>query len=433
MQINNKPVIAALDLGSSKVTLLLAEVNSHGFNILAKSTVHHTGVKQGSIINISKTSEAILKAKKEVESQSSHEAKSVYVSVGGLNIKSFTSNGLAAVEDNEVTSREIHNVLKTAKAVPFKDDRQIIHALPKEYNLDGQGEIQNPIGMQGIRLEAQVHLITAFKTVFPNMMTAIENAGLLVKEFVLQAYASSFSVLSEQEKELGVCLVEMGGGTCEWITFKNGAVTDTGAVALGGINFTNDISYGLRTPSHEAEKIKLQFGTCSPDPENIDESFEVSDVSGSTTRAVMVNQLSEIISPRAMETLRLLISDVKKNGHGSKELTAGFVLTGGASQLKGLDNFAQKQFDEPIRVAYPKEVPQVGESLMDSSFSCALGLLKYASTQMAVPSLAQERAIRFKNKASHSLTETKALQVTNKESEEKEMTFAQQFKEFIGL
>ena len=260
----SKPTVVALDLGSSKVTILVAELSSEGYKIIGRSTVFHTGVKQGSIVSISKTTEAIAKAKREAELSAGAgcDITEVYVSVGGLNIKSFTSKGLAAVEEKEVTVRDIYSVLKTSKAVAFEDDREIIHALPREYQLDGQKEISNPLNMVGVRLEADVHLITGFKTVFPNIVTCLEDAGLKAKEFVYQTYASSFSILSEEEKNLGVCLVEMGGGTCEWITFEKGAVTGTGAVGLGGVNFTNDISYGLRTPFGEAEKIKIELGDC---------------------------------------------------------------------------------------------------------------------------------------------------------------------------
>ena len=420
----SKPTVAALDLGSSKVTLLVAELNSEGYKIIGRSTVFHGGVKQGSIVSISKTTEAIAKAKREAELNAGCDISEVYISVGGLNIKSFTSKGLAAVEEKEVTARDIYGVLKTSKAVAFEDDREIIHALPREYQLDGQKEISNPIGMMGVRLEADVHLITGFKTVFPNIVTCLQGAGLKVKEFVHQAYASSFSILSEEEKNLGVCLVEMGGGTCEWITFEKGSVTATGAVGLGGVNFTNDISYGMRTPSGQAEKIKLEFGDCiHQDTDGEAESFEVQDVSGSTTRMMSRHQLTEIISPRALETLRLLIEDVKKSVNLSK-LTSGIVLTGGASQLKGLESFARHHFNEPVRVAHPDQVTQVNESLTDSSFACALGLIAFAQTQNKVP----KKDFRLSRLRTFKKPEAKTDQ-----KDDGEMTFTQQFKEFIGL
>jgi cell division protein FtsA len=420
----SKPTVAALDLGSSKVTLLVAELNSEGYKIIGRSTVFHGGVKQGSIVNISKTTEAIAKAKREAELNAGCDISEVYISVGGLNIKSFTSRGLAAVEEKEVSARDIYNVLKTAKAVSFEDDREIIHALPREYQLDGQKEIPNPLGMMGVRLEADVHLITGFKTVFPNIITCLEGAGLKVKEFVHQAYASSFSILSEEEKNLGVCLVEMGGGTCEWITFEKGAVTATGAIGLGGVNFTNDIAYGLRTPSGEAERIKIRFGDClHQSTEEESEPFEVQDVSGSATRMMNHKQLTEIISPRALETLRLLIDDVKKSVNLSG-LTSGIVLTGGASQLKGLESFARHHFNEPVRVAHPNQVTQVNETLTDASFACALGLISFAQSQTKLP----KKDFRLSRRRTFIKPEMK-----NDKGNEKEMTFAQQFKEFIGL
>ena len=419
-----KPTVAALDLGSSKVTLLVAELNSEGYKIIGKSTVFHAGLKQGSIVSISKTTEAIAKAKREAELNAGCDINEVYVSVGGLNIKSYSSQGLAAVEDKEVSARDVYNVLKTAKAVSFEDDREIIHALPREFQLDGQREITNPLGMMGVRLEADVHLITGFKTVFPNINTCLQGAGLKAKEFVHQPYASSFSILTEEEKNLGVCLVEMGGGTCEWITFEKGAVTGTGAIGLGGINFTNDISYGLRTPSAEAENFKITLGHCISQNQDVEaDSFEVQDVSGSSTSMMSQRQLTEIISPRALETLKLLIDDVKKTVNISN-LTSGIVLTGGASQLQGLEAFARHHFSEPIRVAHPDQVTQVNETITDSSFACVLGLISFAQTQTKVP----KKDFRLSRLRAFKKPESRTEQ-----NENNEPTFAQQFKEFIGL
>jgi len=423
----SKPRVAALDLGSSKVTLLVAELTADGYKIIGRSTVEHTSVKQGAIVNISKATEALAKAKREAELSSGFDIRDVFVSVGGLGIQSFTSKGLAAVEDKEVTARDIYSVLKTAKAVSFQSDRQILHSLPIEYQLDGQDEIQNPMGMSGVRLEADVQLITAYKTVFPNLLTCIEGAGLRVKEYVYQAYASSFSILSEEEKNLGVCLVEMGGGTCEWISFSGGAVTSTGAVGVGGTNFTNDISYGLRTPFQEAEKIKIMYGDCLQAEPSLDAEaetpIEVSDVSGTSSRTLDLEQLNEIITPRALETLTLVLEDIKKSVDVS-QLASGIVLTGGASQLKGLEAFIKQNFSENIRIACPDQVTQVNESITDSSFACSLGLIAFAKSQSNLP----KREFKFSKLRSFKKTEDK-----KETGETKDMTFTQQFKEFIGL
>ena len=242
IRMNSKPLVCALDIGSTKVSILVAEATSEGLKVLGKSLVKHGGVKQGAVVDIVATTDAVKKAKREAELSSGHDLRQVYVSVGGLNTRSFDSNGLAAVEGKEVAQVDLENLMKTARAVLLPEDRQIVHALPKDYTLDGLSEIPNPVGMQGVRLEASVHLIAASKALFPNIQKAVEGAGLAVKDFVLQQYASSLATLTDEEKEVGVCLIEMGGGTSEWIVYKQGVVVATGAVAVGGLNFTQDLS-----------------------------------------------------------------------------------------------------------------------------------------------------------------------------------------------
>ncbi len=414
---NSKPTVCALDIGSTKVSLFVAEATADGVKVIGKGVVKHNGVKQGAIVDIGQTTEAIRKAKREAELSSGHDLRDVYVSIGGLNIKSFDSNGLAAVEGSEVSNRDIENALKTAQAVMLPDDREIIHVLPKEYILDGLGEITNPLGMRGIRLETNVHLIAGSRTLFPNILKCVEAAGLRAKEFVLQQYASSKAVLSSEEKELGVCLVEIGGGTSEWIIYKQGVVVATGAVGVGGANFTNDLAIGLRTAPVNAERIKIEYGQCSFESLE-DEFIEVEEVGSRGSRSFSKRTLAEIIGPRAQETLQLITEDIEASGFGH-ELAAGVVLTGGGSKLRGLVE-AGADLNFSLRVASPHISTSTNEVIDSADYSCVAGLLKHAHSKLNI------RKKDIQRGASQAGATTSAVEDSFK-------SFGKQFKDFIGL
>jgi cell division protein FtsA len=418
IRMNSKPTICALDIGSTKVSMLVAEASADGLKVIGQGHVKHGGVKQGAIVDIGKTTDAIRKAKREAELSSGHDLRQVYVSIGGLNIKSFDSTGLAAVEGSEVTAVDVNNALKTAQAVVLPDDREIIHVLPKEFILDGLSEIKNPIGMAGVRLETNVHLIAGNRTLFPNILKCVEAAGLKVKNFVLQQYASAHAVLSEEEKTLGVCLVEMGGGTSEWIIYKGGVVVATGSVAVGGNNFTNDLAIGLRTAPVNAERIKIEHGQCSFESLE-DEFIEVEEVGNRGPRSYSKRSLAEIIGPRAQETLQLIVDDVKNSG-AAEELAAGIVLTGGGSCLNGLVE-AGVGLDIPIRTAAPSQATSTNEMLNSADQSCAVGLLKFAYSKMAIKRKESTRGAHSSRSGASSSVEDSFK------------SFGKQFKDFIGL
>lgn len=418
---NSKFTVCALDIGSSKVSLLVAEATADGVKVIGKGIVKYNGVKQGAIVDIGQTTEAIRKAKREAELSSGHDLRNVYVSIGGMKIKSFDSNGLAAVENGEVTKKDVENALKTAQAVKLPGDREIIHVLPKEFILDGLGEITNPVGMQGLRLETNVHLIAGSRTLFPNILKCVEAAGLKVKEFVLQQYASAYAVLSQEEKELGVCLVEIGGGTSEWIIYKQGVVVATGAVGIGGSNFTNDLAIGLRTAPINAERLKIEYGQCQFDGLE-DEFIEVEEVGSGNSRSFSKRTLAEIIGPRAQETLQLIAEDIESSGF-SHELAAGVVLTGGGSKLKGLvSEGADLNFS--LRVATPQISTSINEQIDGAEFSCVAGLLEYAHSKLNIKRKDAQRSAA-------TLATNRKGSTGNVESSFK--SFGKQFKEFIGL
>jgi cell division protein FtsA len=419
---NSKPIVCALDIGSTKVSILVAEATSEGLKVLGQSFVKHGGVKQGAIVDIGMTTEAIKKAKREAELSSGHEIKNVYVSIGGMTTKSFDSTGLAAVENDEVSQIDVENAMKTAKAVLLPEDREIIHALPKEYILDGLDEITNPVGMQGVRLESKVHLIAGARPLIQNITKSVENAGLIVKDFVLQQYASSLAVLSKEEKNLGVCLIEMGGGTSEWIIYKHGVVVATGAVAVGGLNFTNDLSVGLRTSPANSERIKLEHGECRT--ENVsDEFIEVQEVGSATPRSISKKTLADIIGPRALETMSLIAEDIEKSGM-MKDLGAGVVFTGGGCKLSGLIECAREMLDVPVKIAGPS-LPTTTSDVLDSAeTSCAAGLLQFGYSKLNI----KKKKETTKRGSAH-----KGASLSTVAAQDTFKSFGKQFKDFIGL
>lgn len=416
---NHKPLICALDIGSTKVSILVAEATVDGYKVIGTSKVANYGLRQGSIVDIGKTTEAIKKARKEAELSSGRELSEAYVSFGGLYVRSFDSDGMVAVENKEVSQLDVDKVLKTAQAVVLPEDREIIHVLAKEFILDGQGQIDNPVGMQGIRLETNVHMITGVRTSFPNIMKCVESAGLKVKEFVLEQYASSLCVLNNEEKELGVCLVDVGGGTSNWIIYLKNKVVATGAVPIGGLNFTQDVSIGLRTAPHDAERIKIEYGHCIPTAAELEEAIQVPDVGGRGLREVKKRDLCEVVTPRAQETLKLILDDIEKSGF-KDQLGAGIVLTGGASQLQGLIDYSAYNFETPMRRGAPHITTNINEVIDSAGLSCSVGLLEHAYSKFNFKDTG-----RKSSKSSSSLGSS-AVEDTFK-------NFGRHFKEFIGL
>lgn len=424
---NSKPVVSVLDIGSSKVSLLVAELSKDSHKVIGQGYAFHKGVKRGAIVSISETIEAIKKVRREAELSSGYDVREVYVSFGGLTVKSFDSKGLAAVEGERVQDTDIQNALKTASAVLLPDDREIVHVLPQDYILDGLRGIQNPTGMCGVRLETNVHLITGARTAFPNIVECLESAGLKLKNFVLQAYASSLATLSEDEKELGACLIDIGGGTSEWIAYKNGVVIATGAVGVGGKNFSHDLAVGLRTSPDCAEQTKIQYGSCLQEDMGVTDTVEIEEVGEQGVRLVAKSKVTEILEPRVMETIQLIYEDIEKSGV-CESLNAGLVFTGGASQLEGFIPCAKELLPKPVRMAKPHLTTATSETITDAEFSCAAGLLDFAYIQQKVR---QQKT--FAKPSKKIARKRKIVEGGASSSEEGFKLFSKQFKDFIGL
>jgi cell division protein FtsA len=387
-------VVAGLDIGTTKVSVVIGTINLENgpngaftstgaisasdlkLNIVGLGTAVSTGIRQGVVVNVESTIEAIAKARDEAELMSGMKIEEVFVAVGGTHIKSFDSRGMIAIRNKEVRQEDIDRVIEAAKAVAVPADRTVLHVLPREYKIDDQAGIFDPIGMSGVRLEANVHIITAGHTALQNMIKCAEKAGLRVRGLVHQQLASSLAVLSEDEKKLGVAVVDMGGGTCDLVVYAAGSVAHTSTIPVGGQHFTQDIAMGLRTPQTAAEKVKIEHGCAIADLVDENETIEVEGVGGRKPRALLRRDLCEVIEPRAEETMALIWREIKQSGLFD-QIGSGLVLTGGACQMEGLMEMGEFISDIPVRKGLPERVGGLTDVVRSPAFATAVGLVIY--------------------------------------------------------
>ncbi|MCB0350331.1 MAG: cell division protein FtsA [Bdellovibrionales bacterium] len=369
-------LICGLDIGTTKVAFVIASASSNGLEILGLGQATHMGVRHGVVVNIEATTEAIKKAREEAELMSGLRAEKVWFSVGGTHIQSFDSNGMVAVRNREVTKEDIERVVEAAKAIAIPSDRQVLHVLPKDFKLDGQEGIADPRGMSGVRLEASVHIITGNRAIIQNAVRCVERANLEISGLVLTQLASSLAVLSSDEKNLGVSVIDIGGGTCEIITYLRNSVTHTACIPVGGNNFTHDVALGLRTTQINAEAIKHKEGYALPDMAGDDESIEVESVGGRSPRTVARSSLCRVLEARAEETLKLIQKEIENKGFVGK-LGSGIVITGGGAELRGLVEMGDFIFDMPVRLGLPVRAGGLADIVGGASFSTVVGLLNY--------------------------------------------------------
>jgi len=375
---NTRPqhLICALDIGTTKVAFVMAGATSKGLEILGLGQAPHNGVRHGVVVNIDATTEAIKKSREEAELMSGLFATEVWLSVGGTHIQSFDSNGMVAVKNREVNKEDIDRVIEAAKAVAIPSDRQVLHVLPKDFKLDGQEGIADPTGMSGVRLEASVHIITGQKAIIQNVIKCVEKADLNIAGMVLTPLASAMSILSPDEKNLGVTVVDIGGGTCDIITFLRSSVQHTACIPVGGYNFTHDVALGLRATQINAEEIKRKYGYALPDMAISDETIEVESVGGRAPRTVARSSLCRVLEARADETLKLIQKEIADKGFNGK-LGSGVVLTGGGAELRGLVEMGDFIFDMPVRLGAPKRLGGLADVVGSPSYATAVGLVLY--------------------------------------------------------
>ena len=390
-------VIAALDIGTTKVSLAIGVCQGEQLDVIGVGEAPSAGIRQGVVVNIESTAEAIRKAREEAELMAGVKIDSVYLAVGGSHVQSFHSSGMIAIRHKEVRQEDIDRVIEAAKAVAIPQDRQVLHVLPQDFKIDGQAGIYDPIGMSGVRLEASVYIITGSQSAIINAIKCTQKAGLKVSEVVLQQLASALSVLSDDEKNLGVSVVDMGGGTCDIISFFQGSVIHTGLVPVGGINFTQDVAIGLKTTQTHAESLKKKYGCALPELVDEDEAIEVESVRGRKPRTLMKRDLCEVIEARAEETLELIHDELKEKNLTHK-LGSGVVLTGGASLLQGLVEMGDFILDVPVRRGLPNRVSGLVDVVKQPSYATVVGLLMYGKEKTNDRSAVKDHAADWTDK-----------------------------------
>lgn len=372
----NAPIVG-LDIGTTKICCIIGEVNEEGgIDIIGIGQHPSRGLRKGVVVNIETTVESIKCAVEEAELMAGMEIDSVYVGIAGGHIKGFNSHGIIAVKNKEVTQPDILRVIDAAKALAIPMDREVIHVLPQEFIVDDQDGIKSPLGMHGVRLEVKVHIVTGAVTSAQNIVKSVNKAGLQVNDIVLQPLASSEAVLTPEERELGVAMVDIGGGTSDIALFSQDAIKHTSVLAIGGDHLTNDIAIGLRTPHSEAEKIKKAYGCAIAGMVKDKESIEVPSVGGREPRVLSREILAEIIEPRVVELYDLLKREITASGY-EDALSSGLVITGGTVIMEGMLEAAERAFQLPVRRGYPRGIGGLVDVVNSPMYATSVGLLLY--------------------------------------------------------
>ena len=374
---NETDVLVSLDIGTSKIVCLIAQtIDSHTLEVVSMGSYPSSGLKKGVVVNIDATTDAIQKSVEQAILSFDGKIKNVYVGVAGNHIRSLNSHGIVGIKDKEVTSQDIDRVIEAAQAVAIPSDQRVLHVLPQEFVIDEQDSIREPLGMSGVRLESHVHLVTCAANAIQNIEKCVKRSGLNIDGFVLEQLASSYSVLSDDEKELGVCIVDIGGGTTDIAIFNNGSITFTGVIPIAGDQVTSDIAVALRTPTPQAEDIKQKYGCAVSDFTQDDEVIAVPGVGGRPPRDLSRRSLAEIIEPRYVELFELVKAEIERNGFESK-IPAGIVLTGGTSQIEGAVELAESIFQTSVRLGNPENFTGMESILKNPIYATSLGLLGY--------------------------------------------------------
>ncbi len=384
-----KERIVGVDLGTTKIAAIIAEVDNNDLKVVGVGSTPSYGLKRGVIVNLEKAVNSIQKAVDEASRMAGFKVDACYAGISGSHIESINAHAMIATSRSGgvISKRDIERVLEQAQAIALPLDREIVHAIPIEYMIDNERGIRDPVGMSGVKLEADVHIVTAAITSAQNIYTALEKAGLKVKDLVLQPLASSYAVLQSDEIDLGVGLLDIGGGTTDVAIFYDGAIRHSEVIPLGGEYITNDIAIGLRTPYNQAESIKKKYATLIISPEEKKEEVKVPGIGGREDRNVTREMLYSIVSPRVEEILMITNKAIKRSGF-SDVLAAGVVITGGTARLKGLDRLAEEILNLPVKIGIPKRLGGLTDIVLDPIYATGVGLILYGfekKNQMLIP------------------------------------------------
>ena len=377
-----RDLIVGLDIGTSKVAALVASLGADGaLEILGMGSHASKGLKKGVVVNIEDTVTAIQRALEEAELMADCKIASAYAGIAGSHIKSFNSTGMVAVKDREVSTQDVERAIDTAKAVNIPTDQQILHVLRQEFIIDGQEDVCEPLGMSGVRLEVKVHIVTGAVSAAQNIVKCVRRCGLEVNDLILQPLASSRAVLSYDEKDLGVCLIDVGGGTTDLAIFTHGAIRHTAVIPIAGDQITNDIAMALRTPTPEAEQIKIRHGVALRQLADANEMIEVPGIGDRAPRTMSRQTLAEVIEPRVDELYQLVQKVLHDSGFEDL-LSSGIVLTGGSSVMQGMVELGEEIFHMPVRIGVPRYSGGLADVVRNPRYATAVGLLLEGVSQM---------------------------------------------------
>lgn len=381
---SDKELVVGLDIGTSKVVAVVAEITeAGGVDIIGIGSHPSRGLKKGVVVNIESTVQSVQRAIEEAELMAGCQIHSVYAGIAGSHIRSFNSHGIVPIRDSsEVSQSDVERVIDAARAVAVPADQKILHVLQQEFIIDGQEGIKEPIGMSGVRLEARVHLVTGAVSAVQNIYKCVRRCGLEVDDIILEQLAGSYAVLTDDEKDLGVCLVDIGGGTTDLVVFTEGSIRHTAVIPIAGDQVTNDIAVALRTPTQYAEEIKIQYACALTQLASPEETIEVPGVGDRPARRLARHTLAEVVEPRYEELLTLVQAELQRSGY-QEMLAAGVVLTGGSAKMEGVVELAEEVFHMPVRLGVPSNVSGLSEVVRNPIYSTAVGLLRYGAAQRA--------------------------------------------------
>jgi cell division protein FtsA len=372
-----KDLIVGLDIGTSKVVAIVGEVRPDGaINIVGLGSHPSRGLKKGVVVNIESTVQSIQRAVEEAELMAGCQIHSVYAGIAGSHIRSLNSHGIVAIRDREVASSDVDRVIDAARAVAIPADQKVLHVLPQEFVIDNQEGIQEPVGMSGVRLEAKVHLVTGAVSAAQNIVKCVKRCGLEVDDIILEQLASSYAVLTDDEKDLGVCLVDIGGGTTDIAVFTEGSIRHTAVIPIAGDQVTNDIAVALRTPTQHAEEIKMKYACALTQLAMADETIEVPSVGERAPRRLARQTLAEVVEPRYEELLNLVQAELRRSGFEDL-IAAGVVMTGGSSKMEGVIELAEEIFHAPVRLGVPQYVTGLVDVVRNPIYATGVGLLLF--------------------------------------------------------
>jgi cell division protein FtsA len=376
---SERNIIVGLDIGTSKVVALVGEIKAdNSIEVVGIGSSPSRGLKHGVVVNIDSTVQSIQRAVEQAELMAGVEINAVYTGIAGSHVRSLNSHGIVAIRDKEVTQGDIARVMDAAQAVALPADQRIIHVIPQEYVIDTQDGVREPIGMSGVRLEARVHIVTGAESAAQNIVKCVQRCGLQVDDIVLEQWASSYAVLTDDEKDLGVCLVDIGGGTTDIAVFSGGALRHTAVIPIAGDQVTNDIAVAMRTPTQYAEDIKIRYACAlSQLATKIEETIEVPSVGDRPPRRLARQMLAEIVEPRYEELFSLIRDELRRSGF-EEAIAAGLVLTGGSAKMEGSVELAEEIFHVPVRLGMPQGIAGLGDVIKNPIHATGVGLLLYA-------------------------------------------------------